>query len=356
VKSLGNFPDPFIAEIAGQPDALRRAADAAREQLPGLREIGSRAGGTIVLSGMGSSYDACYPSVTALAGAGISALMLDAAELLHFRLPTVRHADLVILVSQSGESAETVRVADALRARGDAPVVVAVTNGASNSLASLADVTLDTRAGRETGPSTMTFAASLVVLATLGRTLAGDEPEAAARAIAREAEHAASSIEHLLADHPDLAVRVGAWHAERPNTVLLGRGGARAASEMGALTLKEAVGIPVESLQAAQFRHGPLELAGHGLAAIVIATEPETVELDLALAGELAGLGSAVLVVSERGDEPPGTLGVGVGSLDRALSAGAAIVPAQLLAWRLAALRGRDPGSYIHASKVTTRE
>jgi glucosamine--fructose-6-phosphate aminotransferase (isomerizing) len=282
--------------------------------------------------------------------------MLDAAELLHFRLSVVRNGDLLILVSQSGESVEIVRVAEAMRARGDAPVLVAVTNGAANSLASLADVTLDTRAGTETGPSTMTFAASLVILAAIGRTLAGDEPAAATATVAREAERVASSIEHLLGNHSDLADRIGGWHAQRPNTVLLGRGGARAAAEMGALTLKEAVGIPVESLQAAQFRHGPLELAGPDLAAIVIATEPETVGLDLALASELAGLGSAVLVVSERGNEPADALRVGIGRLDRALSAGAAIVPTQLLAWRLAALRGRDPGAYVHASKVTTRE
>jgi glucosamine--fructose-6-phosphate aminotransferase (isomerizing) len=356
VKSLGNFPDPFIAEIAGQPGALRRAADAAREQHAALRAIGGRSVRTLVFCGMGSSYDACYPSVTALAGGGIAAVMLDAAELLHFRLPIVRGGDLLVLVSQSGESAETVRVAEAIRTRGDAPTIVAVTNGTTSSLASLADVTLDTRAGAETGPSTMTFAASLATLAVLGRTLAGDEPKTAADAVVREADRVAASIGHQLADPLDLAERLATWHGDRPNTVLLGRGRGRAAAEMGALTLKEAVGMPVESLQTGQFRHGPLELAGPGLAAIVIATEPETLDLDLALASELAALGSAVLVVSERGDEPPGSFAVGIGQLDRALSAAAAIVPTQLLAWRLAALRGRDPGAYEHASKVTTRE
>jgi glucosamine--fructose-6-phosphate aminotransferase (isomerizing) len=356
VKSLGNFPDPFIAEIAGQPGALRRAADAALDQQSALRGIGGRPVRTLVFCGMGSSYDACYPSVTTLAGAGIAAVMLDAAELLHFRLPMVRRGDLLVLVSQSGESAETVRVADALRTRGDAPTIVSVTNGTTNRLASVADVTLDTRAGAETGPSTMTFAASLVILAALGRTLAGEDPQTAARTIVREADRVASSIERLLADLTDVAERLAAWHGGRSNTVLLGRGCGRAAAEMGALTLKEAVGMPVEALQTGQFRHGPLELAGPGLAAIVMATEPATLELDLAMANELTELGSAVLVVSERRHEPPGSFGVGIGSLDRALSAAAAIVPTQLLAWRLAARRGRAPGAYLHASKVTTRE
>ena len=60
------------------------------------------------------------------------------------------------------------------------------------------------------------------------------------------------------------------------------RGPARAAAEMAALTLKEAVGLAAEALESAQFRHGPLELAGPDLAAIVIATEPETEALDSA--------------------------------------------------------------------------
>ena len=111
--------------------------------------------------------------------------------------------------------------------------------------------------------------------------------------------------------------------------------------------------MPVESLQTAQFRHGPLELAGPTLAAMVIATEPETRELDLAVGEELRGLGAAVWTVTAGGAGPGDT---DVGPLDRLLSPAAAIVPAQLLAWRLAVLAGREPGTYVHAAKVTTHE
>jgi len=135
--------------------------------------------------------------------------------------------------------------------------------------------------------------------------------------------------------------------------VILARGGGRAAAEMGALTLKEAVGLPVESLQAAQFRHGPLELAGPHLAAMVIATEPETVELDLAMADELRSLGTAVWTITG-GVEAAGA--TDIGPIDRLLAPAASVVPAQLLAWRLAVLAGREPGTYVHAAKVTTRE
>ena len=79
---------------------------------------------------------------------------------------------------------------------------------------------------------------------------------------------------------------------------------------MGALTLKEAARFPAESLQAAQFRHGPLELAGPTLAVMVVATEPATRELELRLAGELAEAGAAVLVISQDGEAPDGALPV----------------------------------------------
>jgi glucosamine--fructose-6-phosphate aminotransferase (isomerizing) len=356
MKSLGNFPDPFIAEIAGQPEALMRAGNGAIEQAEALEAAAAPARrGRIVLSGMGSSYDACYPAVTALAASGVATLMLDAAELLHFRLPILRDEDLLVLVSQSGESAETVGVARALRGAARSPTIACVTNGVDNSLASLADVALDTRAGEETGPSTMTFVCALAVLGALARTIAGAPARDAAATNAQEAGRAADAIAALVADQ-GLPDRLVTWHGGRATTVILGRGAARAAAEMGALTIKEAARMPVESLQAAQFRHGPLELAGPGLAAIVLATEPETAELDRELAADLAKLGAAVLLVTAGGLAPVDAMSIAIGSLDRLLSPAAAVVPAQLLAWRLSLTSGRTPGSYVHASKVTTRE
>jgi glucosamine--fructose-6-phosphate aminotransferase (isomerizing) len=114
--------------------------------------------------------------------------------------------------------------------------------------------------------------------------------------------------------------------------------------------------MPIESLQTAQFRHGPLELVGPGLAAMLIATEPETARLDVDLAEELRDAGAAVFLVTEGDERPDGMAGVAIGPLDRLLSSAVSILPAQLLAWRLSALRGRQPGAYYRASKVTTRE
>jgi glutamine---fructose-6-phosphate transaminase (isomerizing) len=353
VHSLGNFPDIFMTEIAGQPAAIRRAAAAAADQAGVVAALGHelRVRERVVLTGMGSSYDACYPAATRLAAAGVLAMMVDAAELLHFRLDALGPETLLVCVSQSGESAETVRVVRELRDRGERPFIAAVTNGPASTLARLADRNLDTRGGEEHGPSTVTFAATLVVMAALSRSLAGREPAPAA-----DAEVAAEAAERLLADPEDTARSLAGWLGARPVLALLGRGESRAAAEMGALTLKEAARFPAESLQAAQFRHGPLELAGPELAAIVFASEAPTRSLDIRLAGELVAAGAGVLVISPDGAAPDGAAGIATGELAEGISSAVSIVPVQLLSWALARSRGLAPGTYTIASKVTTHE
>jgi glutamine---fructose-6-phosphate transaminase (isomerizing) len=124
---------------------------------------------------------------------------------------------------------------------------------------------------------------------------------------------------------------------------------------MGALTLKEC-GVMAESYETAAFRHGPFELAGPDLAAIVVATEPETRSLDLGLAAELVEAGASVVVVSMGDGAPERSTAIRVPGGDRLLAPAVALVPIQPLAWRLATVVGRAPGTYTRASKVTTRE
>jgi glucosamine--fructose-6-phosphate aminotransferase (isomerizing) len=359
VRSLRKFPDPFLAEICGQPDAIARAAGGLVDQAEGLQRLGVLAGQatTLLFTGMGASYHACYPAITELAGRGIAAVPVDTAELLHFRRALLDGGTVIVAVSQSGESAEVVRLAQEVRSRDAAsrPFLATVTNGTQNSLAILADLALDTRAGSEGGPSTLTFAASLVTLASVARVLGRDEPRRAVDLTTQAAEDAARAVERLLADPEGQAEDLLAWHGGRRVTLLLGRGPARASAEMGALLLKEAAGIPAEALETAQFRHGPLELAGPDLAAIVVATEPETLALDLGLAADLHRADAAVMVVSFA-VAPAGSFAVRIGRVHRALAPAVSIVPVLLLAWRLAVERGQAPGELTRAAKVTTHE
>jgi glutamine---fructose-6-phosphate transaminase (isomerizing) len=354
---LEKFPDPFLAEIHAQPAAVRRAAATLHDQLPALRRIPVvRNGRHLIFTGMGGSYYTCYAPVTALAGAGIGGVMVDSAELLYFRQATLAGGALLVVVSQSGESAEVVRLVEQLDRGSERPFVVSVTNGLENTLARTANVALDSRAGHEQGPSTMTFSAALVVLAALSSVLAGRSPEDALGQIDVQANAAAASIERVLAIVDDRCERLRTWLGDRPVLTVLARGAGRAAAEMGALTLKEAARFPAEAMESAQFRHGPLELAGGQTAVVLIATEPATRDIDARLASDLAKSGVAVLRIAGADAPVEGVETIAIGEVERSLAAAPAIVPVQLLAWRLAVDRGFEPGTYTRASKITTDE
>ncbi len=355
--SSGKSPDPFLAEIQGQPQAIRAAGAGFAVQAQLLGKLHKARHRDIVFTGMGASYDACYPAINHLAANARTALHVDASELLHFRRASLGRGSLVVAVSQSGESAETVKLASTLRHLPHAPFIVSVTNGTDNHLAGLSDVAFDTRAGAESGPSTMTFVASIVVLAGVARGLTGEDPHSAVAAVDVAARRAAGRVERLLEDPWGLAEDLGSWFGNREKLVVLARGPARAAAEMGALAIKEASGLNAEALETAQFRHGPLEMADRSLAALILATEPETRRLDLALARELVSAGAEVLVVvGSPAITPPGARIMVTGRIERTVGPVVSIVPLQLLAWYLAGARGRQPGTFEVASKVTRHE
>src|SRR4029450_13992687 len=122
MKWLGKFPDSFFAETAGQPDALRRAARALTEQLDtieAVRDAGRRTGGGGVFNGMGDSDEACDPAGNRIAAHASLRLQIDTAELLHFRTHVLSAATALVIVSQSGRSAEVVRLLDAFGDRAE---------------------------------------------------------------------------------------------------------------------------------------------------------------------------------------------------------------------------------------------
>lgn len=355
-------PDAYLAEILGQPAALTRAAAAMaaqREVLAALAAgVGRAAGRPLVLTGMGSSHDACLAAAAALGAAGIVATTVETAELLHVRRPMLAAAGLLVLVSQSGRSAEAVRLLDEVRRlESDArPLVLAVTNGQAGPAAELADLALDTAVGPEAGPSTMTFAGSLVALAAVAAILGGSGVDGALARVGREAAAAAAAAADLLAEPDATGARLAAWLDGREAIFVLGRGVGRAAAGMAALTLMEAAAVPAAAMPTAEFRHGPLEVAGPGLAVVLFALEPATAALDAAFAGELASAGAAVLLVGPAGPPPPGPEWIAIGGPAGILAPAVALGPLQLLARELARRRGRRPDAFALASKVTTRE
>ena len=248
---------------------------------------------TVVFTGMGSSYDACYPvrdgarcrghPDPARRFLGAAALPQERAG----RRGPARHGEPVRGERRGGPVDRGHRAATTARRSSSRSRTERTTRSPR-----LAGGVLDTRTGDEVGPSTMTFAAALIVVATVvarAPRRSADATRPRRRSGAPRRRPGRSRHCSRARRSPTSSRRGSAIVA---HSVILARGPARAAAEMGALTLKEAVGLPIESLQTAQFRHGPLELAGPDLAAIVIATEPETRDLDVGLAGRAGDAGS----------------------------------------------------------------
>ena len=359
MSSASPHSDLFLSEIREQPRALRAAAGGLADQREALAQLAELAAGdpTLILTGMGSSFDACLCTASALARRGRLSTTINAAELLHFRLDALGPDAVLVAISQSGNSIELVRIAQALAARPVRPRLVTVTNGLDNPLAQVADVPLDTCAGVERGPSTKTFAATFVLAEALVEALVGSAPVAeVCAAVAADAERAAAAAEELLAEPEALAGRMHAALAGHPSLVVVGRGTARAAAEMAGLVLKEAAQVQAESLDTGEFRHGPLELAGPELGIAVIATEERTLALDLGLIEELATAGAATVAITTCEPAARATESIAIGPVDPILAPAVAVIPLQLLAWRIAREKGRDPGRFTLATKVTTRE
>jgi glucosamine--fructose-6-phosphate aminotransferase (isomerizing) len=344
--------DTYRAELMAQPAALAATAAALAADAALMAEVAARVARDrlehVVITGMGGSYFAGLPLWLRLAAAGRPATLIDTAELLHTAPALLTPRALLVLISQSGETVEAVRLLE--RAGGRAPLV-AVTNGRDNTVARAADYRLATAAGAERSVSGKSYVTSLLALEALGRALTGrpapaelwDAPIAAVQGL----------LDQWAAVEAALAGAVGGCAP----LYVLARGASLATAGAGALVIKEASRRPAEGMSAAQFRHGPLEMIAPGMGALLLAPASVTRPLILRLAAELAGYGVATAVIGPPAPAPPaGVTWVATPPLDEWLAPLAEIVPLQILSHRLARDAGLEPGRFERMGKVTRRE
>lgn len=340
---------PYEIDLQGQPDALRAVATGC---LPGeLGALRIEDYPRVVVTGMGSSHFAGLPLWRRLVKMGWPAWWISTTELLDSP-DLVTEDSLLVATSQSGLSGEVVALLDgaAVRPR----TVIGVTADDASPLACSADVTVALRSGTEATVSSKSYLNTLathrLVLAALGRderrAVEGDAVRSDVTAAADDlAGRAASTV----------VTRVAQRAVEGPDTrvALVGKGDDAAAALLGGLIFKEAAKVAAEGYVGGAFRHGPLELAGPGLTAVLFGGADGGLDPSLAaLAGELVAAGSQVLVVG--GQPVPGCLHQPVPhpSPLRHLVLATAVV--QDLSVALARAKGLVPGEFAFGQKVTS--
>jgi glucosamine--fructose-6-phosphate aminotransferase (isomerizing) len=299
----------------------------------------------IVLTGMGSSFYALYPLYLLLTSCGYTTVMAETSELVHYLPSLCDPQTLIVAVSQSGRSAEIVRL---LELNGRRAQIIAVTNTNNSPLALQADAVLLTKAGQEFSVSCKTYVAALMALRQLGALLCGANIEQTHSELA-EAAPAAAAYLHSWREH---VLELAACLEGVRHLFLVGRGGSLAAVGTGALILKESVHCHAEGLSSAAFRHGPLEMLGAETFVMVLAGDEKTRALNTKLCEDVRRLGGRVGLIGASGELASLKIPAAPESVLPILE----MLPVQMITLALAAQTGSEPGRFTLGSKVTTTE
>jgi glutamine---fructose-6-phosphate transaminase (isomerizing) len=339
----------YLRDILAQPEALEATrlgleADFDLGDLPARLARGEFA--RVLLTGMGSSFHGLVPLYYHLAQRGLPVSLLETSELIHQLPEVVDPRALVVAVSQSGRSAETVRLLDLAEANG-APVL-GVTNTPTSPLAVRSAARVLTCAGEEATVSCKTYQAALLALRWLGAALTGDGLDAA-RA---EAIPLAAAVSSYLAHWREHTARLEERLAGVQQVFLVGRGSSLAACGTGGLITKESAHVHAEGMSSAALRHGPLEMLGRDCFVMVFAGEERTRALNAGLNQELLAAGIPTLWADMSNGSRVCDLPVVAESLRPVVE----ILPVEMMTLALARLRGRTAGVFERGSKVTTTE
>lgn len=334
----------YLQDLLSQPRGLIDTIEALRLQPP--LPPAAAGYGRIVLTGMGSSLHAQHPLQLRLLHHGRTACLVETAELIHEQSSLLDERTLVVAVSQSGRSAETVQMLDLIAGRAKRPFVVGVTNTPDSPLAQRADAVVALRAGPEFSVSCKTYLATLVALEWLGASLCGDD----LGGVLRDLDGAAPRVETYLGRWRSHVVEIAGKLSRLQHLFLLGRGASLAAAFTGGLILKESTRFHAEGMSCPAFRHGPLEMVSPGLFAVVFSGGAGTAAVNAALARDIRAAGGRAALVGEESDLDAFRLATAPERLRPVLE----MLPVQMVSLALAALAGREPGRFERATKVTT--
>jgi glucosamine--fructose-6-phosphate aminotransferase (isomerizing) len=348
LPDLSVIEGKYLQDILDQPQALEQTLESLK-QLRGVAELAARLKqgkfGRILLTGMGASFHALYPLNLQLVNHGVTAFMVETSELIHYKSRFFDPQTLLIVVSQSGRSAEIVRLLEINRKHSP---LIAVTNTPESPLACSADVAVMTCAGEEFSVSCKTYVSALLALKWVGDVLC----EVSTSRSLSELKRAAPAVRAYLSNWKEHVVELAARLKDIAHLFLVGRGASLAAVGTGALIVKESDHFHAEGMSSAAFRHGPFEMLSPDTFVLVFSGDAKTRGLNRKLLDNIREQEGRAELVGEEESITPFRLPAVPSTLSPILE----ILPVQMITLALAAQVGREPGRFELASKVTTIE
>ena len=361
------FPHFMLKEIFEQErtvqDAVRgRLVEAAGDAfLGGLREHRRSlvAANRIVIIACGTSWHAGLIGEYMLEDVARVSAEVEYASEFRYRNPVIGPGDVVIVLSQSGETIDTLAAMNEAQRRG--AIVLGVVNVVGSTIARQSDGGVYTHAGLEIGvASTKAFTSQLMVLAavalTIGRARSVSVTEG--REIVRAMRAIPGQIREILAGSE--AIReIALTYAKHSNFLYLGRGYNFPVALEGALKLKEISYIHAEGYPAAEMKHGPIALIDESMPVVVIAPQDAFYEKILSNMQEVKARGGRILAITSQGDDQVKNMADDVIEIPRTLphlTPILSVIPLQLLAYHIAVERGCNVDQPRNLAKSVTVE
>ncbi len=363
----GDYPHFMLKEIHEQPTAIERTISGRLLESEGDAHLGGLnmtpkellEVERIVLVGCGTSWHAACVGEYMLEESARVPVEVEYASEFRYRNPVIRRSDLVIAISQSGETADTIAAVREAQRRGAR--VLGIVNVVGSTLARLTNGGVYLRSGPEIGvASTKAFTGTLAVLFMLSLHLGRQRhtSNAEGRKLVRALQAIPAQMRQVLATEQeikDLACRF----VHSRNALYLGRGYSFPVALEGALKLKEISYIHAEGYPAAEMKHGPIALIDKNMPVVVVAPQDSVYDKVVSNIEEIRARKGQVIAIATEGDTEiaskadhviyiPETLEI----LTPLLS----VVPLQLLAYHIAVLRGCPVDQPKNLAKSVTVE
>ena len=362
----GGYPHFMLKEINEQPTAITATVSPRVEdgmpdlRIPQLTDEVLRGIGTVHLVGCGTAMHAGMVGKSAIETLARVPAEVDIASEFRYRDPILNPNDLVIIISQSGETSDTLAALKLAKSRG--VPVLAIVNVVGSSIARAADYVLYTYAGPEIAvASTKAYMVQLCVLYLFALRLAyarGRLSEAETRRYTAQLLRAPEIIKARLADCEQIKY-LASRYMNTQSCFFIGRGFDYSLSLEGSLKLKEISYVHSDAYAAGELKHGTISLITDGVPVIALATQKQVYEKTISNAKETRSRGARVLLFTTKDAVVPEGVADAVIRLDEyedILMPLQLIVPLQLFAYYMAVLRGCDVDKPRNLAKSVTVE
>lgn len=362
----GGYPDFMLKEIHEQPRVIRdtlagRLVDGhlAIDELDLSHEELNLIDRVYVIA-CGTSYHAGLIAKNLIEGWARIPTEVEVASEFRYRNPIITPSTLVVAVSQSGETADTLAAIRDARVKG--AKVFGITNVVGSPVARESDGVIYTKANKEIAvASTKSFLGQVVSLTLLALLLAQSKGKLTTnqvRLLFRELADTAEQVEVILSDTSAIDEAALACK-DAASALFIGRGMGAAISKEGALKLKEISYLHAEAYPAGEMKHGPIALLDDGFPVIAIATQSPVYDKLVSNLQESKARGAMVVAVATEGDEDIKQHAdhvIYIPKVRDAFSAITASVPLQLFARSIAVARGCDVDQPRNLAKSVTVE